>query len=46
MPDTISQLLQNAYDSAFDETDQDSPIMASAGYGLGHQVVTCVYIPH
>lgn len=42
MPETFSQLIQSAYDFALNEKDQDAHVMASAGYGFGHQVVTCV----
>ncbi|RYO99950.1 hypothetical protein DL764_006659 [Monosporascus ibericus] len=42
MPDTFSQLLQNACDFVCNETDEDTHIMCSAGYGFGHQAVTCV----
>lgn len=42
MPETFSQLLQGAYDFAHDEEGQNSHIMASASYGFGHQVTTCV----
>lgn len=42
MLDAFAQLMQQACDFAYHETDPDSHIMASAGYGFGHQVVTCV----
>ncbi|ROW02398.1 hypothetical protein VMCG_06089 [Cytospora schulzeri] len=42
MPDAFSQLLQNACDFVHHEKDQDAHIMASAGYGFGHKVATCV----
>ncbi|RYP93289.1 hypothetical protein DL770_000578 [Monosporascus sp. CRB-9-2] len=42
MPDTFSQLLQNACDFVYNETDEDTHIMCSVGYGFGHQAVTCV----
>ncbi|RYP10556.1 hypothetical protein DL765_008060 [Monosporascus sp. GIB2] len=42
MPGTFSQLLQNACDFVYNETDEDTHIMCSAGYGFGHQAVTCV----
>lgn len=42
MPETFSQLVRAACDFALNEKDQDSHVMASAGYGFGHQVVTCV----
>ncbi|KAJ0120684.1 hypothetical protein J7T55_015416 [Diaporthe amygdali] len=42
MPETFSQLVRGACDFALNEKDQDAHVMASAGYGFGHQVVTCV----
>lgn len=42
MPETFSQLARAACDFALNEKDQDAHVMASAGYGFGHQVVTCV----
>lgn len=42
MPDTFSQLVRNACDFVRGEQDPDAHIMASAGYGFGHRVVTCV----
>lgn len=42
MPETISQLVRGACDFALNEKDQDAHVMASAGYGFDHQVVTCV----
>lgn len=42
MPDTFSQLLQRACDFVHNETDEDTHIMCSIGYGFGHQAVTCV----
>lgn len=42
MPETFSQLARAACDFASNEKDQDAHVMASAGYGFGHQVVTCV----
>ncbi|KAL1849674.1 hypothetical protein Daus18300_013175 [Diaporthe australafricana] len=42
MPETFSQLVRGACDFVLNEKDQDAHIMASAGYGFGHQVVTCV----
>ncbi|RYP42180.1 hypothetical protein DL768_010379 [Monosporascus sp. mg162] len=41
IPDTFSQLLQNACDFVHNETDEDTHIMCSASYGFGHRVVTC-----
>lgn len=41
-PDALPQLLQNACDFVNDEKDQDAHIMASAGYGFGHKVPTCI----
>lgn len=41
MPETFPQLVRRACDFALDE-DQDAHVMASTGYGFGHQVVTCV----
>jgi hypothetical protein len=42
MPEAFSQLVRAACDFALDENDRDAHVMASAGYGFGHQVVTCV----
>ncbi|RYP70438.1 hypothetical protein DL771_005479 [Monosporascus sp. 5C6A] len=42
VPGAFSQLLQNACDFVYNETDEDTHIMCSAGYGFGHQAVTCV----
>lgn len=42
MPGTFSQLLKKACDFVYNETDDDTHIMCSAGYGFGHQAVTCV----
>lgn len=42
MPETFSQLARAACDFVLNEKDQDAHVMASAGYGFGHQVVTCV----
>lgn len=42
MPETFPQLVQNAYEFAHNGNDPDAHIMASAGYGFGHRVVTCV----
>ncbi|KAI1657938.1 hypothetical protein F4813DRAFT_64641 [Daldinia decipiens] len=42
MPDTFPQLLQNACDFAHDESDEDTHLMCSIGYGFGQQAVTCV----
>ncbi|KAK3940776.1 hypothetical protein QBC46DRAFT_287403 [Diplogelasinospora grovesii] len=41
-PSTFSQILQKACDFVHHETDEDTHIMCSAGYGFGHQAVTCV----
>ncbi|KAI0001221.1 FAD-binding domain-containing protein [Xylariaceae sp. FL0662B] len=42
MQNTFSQLLHKAYDFAYDETDEDTHIFCSIGYGYTHQAVTCV----
>lgn len=42
MPETFPQLVRAACDFVQNEKDQDAHVMASAGYGFGHQVVTCV----
>jgi hypothetical protein len=42
MPETFSQLARAACDFALNEKDQHAHVMASAGYGFGHQAVTCV----
>lgn len=42
MPETFSQLARAACDFALNERDQNTHVMASAGYGFGHQAVTCV----
>ncbi|KAG6362542.1 hypothetical protein INS49_007634 [Diaporthe citri] len=42
MPETFSQLARAACDFALNEKDQGAHVKASAGYGFGHQVVTCV----
>ncbi|KAI1842929.1 hypothetical protein JX266_010947 [Neoarthrinium moseri] len=42
MPGTFSELLKHACDFANNETDEDAHIMCSAGYGFGHQAVSCV----
>ncbi|KAI1346050.1 hypothetical protein F5Y01DRAFT_322163 [Xylaria sp. FL0043] len=41
-PGTFSQLLQKACEFVENETDHDTHIMCSAGYGFGHQAVSCV----
>lgn len=42
MPGTFSQILGAACDFVHNGTDEDVHIMCSAGYGFGHQAVTCV----
>ncbi|KAK4120958.1 FAD-binding domain-containing protein [Parathielavia appendiculata] len=42
MPGTFSQILQTACDFVQNEPDEDVQIMCSAGYGYGHQAVTCI----
>jgi hypothetical protein len=42
MPGTFPQILQAACDFVHNEKDEDVHIMCSAGYGFGHQAVTCV----
>lgn len=42
MPETFSQLAEKACDFVQNETDQDTHIMAGAGYGSGHQINSCV----
>jgi hypothetical protein len=42
MPGTFSEVLESACDFVSNETDEDTHIMCSVGYGFGHQVVTCV----
>ncbi len=42
MPGTFSEVIRNACDFVQNETDEDVQVMCSAGYGFGHQVVTCV----
>ncbi|GAB1315262.1 Bifunctional solanapyrone synthase [Madurella fahalii] len=42
LPGTFSELLRNACEFVHNETDEDAHIMCSAGYGFGHQAVTCV----
>lgn len=42
MPETFSQLARAACDFVLNEKDQDAHVMPGAGYGFGHQVVTCV----
>jgi hypothetical protein len=41
MPDSFSQLAEATVDFVKNETDEDTHIMSSAGYGYGHRVVTC-----
>ncbi|KAK4183596.1 bifunctional solanapyrone synthase [Podospora australis] len=40
-PETFEDLLSNACNFAQKEPDEDVHIMCSAGYGFGHQAVTC-----
>jgi FAD/FMN-containing dehydrogenase len=42
MPGTFNELLQRACDFVHNEADIDTHIMCSAGYGFGHQAVSCV----
>lgn len=42
MPGTFTEVLQHACDFVHNETDENTHIMCSAGYGFGHQAVTCV----
>jgi FAD/FMN-containing dehydrogenase len=42
MPGTFSQVLRSACDFVDDETDEDTHIMCTVGYGFGHQAVTCI----
>ncbi|KAI4592692.1 hypothetical protein KJ359_010594 [Pestalotiopsis sp. 9143b] len=42
MPGTFTEVLQRACDFVHNETDNKTHIMCSAGYGFGHQAVTCV----
>ncbi|KAI1306687.1 hypothetical protein F5Y03DRAFT_394527 [Xylaria venustula] len=39
---TFSQLIEKTYDFVENETDYDTHIMCSVGYGFGHQAVSCV----
>jgi hypothetical protein len=41
MPDSFSKLAEATVDFVKNETDEDTHIMSSAGYGYGHRVVTC-----
>ncbi|KAJ4363413.1 hypothetical protein N0V83_009706 [Neocucurbitaria cava] len=41
MPDTFGDLVKATVDFVDNESDEDTHIMSSAGYGFGHQVVTC-----
>lgn len=41
-PDAFSRVLREVCDFVQNETDQDTHIMCSAGYGFGHQAVSCV----
>ncbi|KAH5563420.1 hypothetical protein HBI26_180750 [Parastagonospora nodorum] len=41
MPDTFSQLAEATVNFVNNESDEDTHIMSSAGYGYGHRVVTC-----
>lgn len=41
-PETFPHILSAAYDFVYNETDEDSHVMCSAGYGFGFQAVTCV----
>ncbi|ROT37823.1 FAD-binding domain-containing protein [Sodiomyces alkalinus F11] len=42
MPETFPQLIERTCDYAYNETDEDTHIMCSAGYGFGHQAITVV----
>ncbi|KAJ2994821.1 hypothetical protein NUW58_g1449 [Xylaria curta] len=41
-PGAFSQLLEKTCEFVENETDHDTHIMCSAGYGFGHQAVSCV----
>ncbi|KAF1992666.1 FAD-binding domain-containing protein [Amniculicola lignicola CBS 123094] len=41
IPDTFGQLIEATVDFVNNETDEDTHIMSSAGYGFGHDVCTC-----
>jgi len=41
MPDTFGQLIEATVDFVNNETDEDTHIMSSAGYGFGQDVCTC-----
>lgn len=41
-PDLFSQLLHHAYEFIQNETDVNTHIMCSIGYGFGHQAASCV----
>jgi hypothetical protein len=41
MPDAFSQLAEATVHLVENETDEDTHVMSSAGYGFGHRVVTC-----
>ncbi|KAF3019289.1 hypothetical protein E8E14_007771 [Neopestalotiopsis sp. 37M] len=42
MPGTFNELLHHACDFVHNEADIDTHIMCSAGYGYGHQAVSCI----
>jgi FAD/FMN-containing dehydrogenase len=41
MPDSFTQLAEATVNFVGNESDEDTHIMSSAGYGFGHRVVTC-----
>ncbi|KAK8098735.1 FAD-binding domain-containing protein [Apiospora kogelbergensis] len=42
MPEAFPNLLERACDFVNNETDSDTHVMCSAGYGFGHQAATCI----
>lgn len=42
MPETFPQLIRSTCDYVYNEADEDTHIMCSAGYGFGHQAITVV----
>lgn len=41
IPDAFEKLAEATVDFAFNETDEDTHIISSAGYGFGQDVATC-----
>ena len=41
MPNSFSALAEATVDFVLNEKDEDTHVIASAGYGFGHEVVTC-----